>query len=221
MVKYTRTLKSLQKNKSFLASLPSDLDMIGAIDWALSCEDLDEYDVISELFTYVPKECNAALVSAIYEHHPHTELLRRILTHCWMMDAKDLLTQLDDQIEDIFVAADFPTDHLPQRLTVYRGGQGEADQVANHWCWTTDRDQAAWFAFRRRDDDAIIVRRDIQRSDILAEMTGYGESEIVLAPAGSYEIEPTDRSDLIAATLRTKERNANKVYGASMQLIAA
>lgn len=78
---------------------------------------------------------------------------------------------------------------LPDRVTAYRGFAG-ADQAAQGFSWTTERDRAVWFARRarclneRRGMTSKVATVTVARTELIAYFGGRGESEVLLDPKG-------------------------------------
>jgi hypothetical protein len=66
---------------------------------------------------------------------------------------------------------------LPEVVTVYRGCQKGLNE--NGLSWTTDKDKAEFFAHRFRKQ-GIILKRQVRKSEIVAMLTGRGESEVIV-----------------------------------------
>lgn len=80
---------------------------------------------------------------------------------------------------DVFLGGDRDAfNELPDPVTVYRG-----DIEDGGWSWTTDQKVAEWFArrFRDGDDEAPVLRGQVEKRWVIAYLTNRQESEI-LAP---------------------------------------
>lgn len=66
---------------------------------------------------------------------------------------------------------------LPDKLTVYRGIRGRGSLKA--LSWTTDRNQAEWFA-KRWNKGGQVYSATVKKEDVLAVFSSRGESEIVV-----------------------------------------
>lgn len=65
---------------------------------------------------------------------------------------------------------------LPDEVTIYRGCQAGVNE--NGLSWTLDKKKAEFFA-NRFSKDGIILERTISKNDIVAVLTGRGESEVI------------------------------------------
>lgn len=99
--------------------------------------------------------------------------------------------------EEKFEAMEFP-------LTVYRGGTGSIDEVAQGISWTLDLEIAKFYAldWPKRwgiERDPVIVSLQLECGDVFAFLDGRKESEL-LVPYASFlrdaMIEVTDRADV-------------------------
>lgn len=63
--------------------------------------------------------------------------------------------------------------------------------------WTTDLEEAEWFARRLRDTwklgPAAVYSATVAPDNVLATLHGRGESEVVVDPAGLEEIRTVER----------------------------
>lgn len=68
---------------------------------------------------------------------------------------------------------------LPDEITIYRGAGKE-----NHkgYSWTVDKETAKWFATRLRNVGELLTGR-IQKSNIIAYISGRNEDEIIAIPS--------------------------------------
>lgn len=66
-------------------------------------------------------------------------------------------------------------DKLPDEFTIYRGGVDDTGLS-----WTLDREIAAWFAKRFKEDHSVFEKR-IQKKDALAYLSGRSEHEIIFS----------------------------------------
>jgi len=94
-----------------------------------------------------------------------------LLSHAQAIDAP--ITTKEDLIE---------LNKLPFDLEVYRGIQ--YDSQRDGLSWTLDRDKAIWFAkrFQRPNVQPRLLSGKLDRQNVLAYMTGRGESEIICWP---------------------------------------
>ncbi|MCZ7488609.1 hypothetical protein [Rhizobium rhizogenes] len=80
---------------------------------------------------------------------------------------------------------------LPETITVYRGCFDASDTMA--YSWTLDREMAEWFARRKRSqENPVVARMDVHKSNVLAYFAGRNESEVVIDfnfGGEDYEIE--------------------------------
>lgn len=72
---------------------------------------------------------------------------------------------------------------MGSKITVYRGYN---DPDREHGLsWTTDREQAIWFAQRFADvygRKPILMEGNVKRKDVIAYLTGRSERELIIAP---------------------------------------
>jgi hypothetical protein len=69
---------------------------------------------------------------------------------------------------------------LPEFVTVYRGYNQDN---ARGWSWTTDHEQASWFARRWQKGRPKVATGTITKRDVIAVFLDRGENEIVADPA--------------------------------------
>ena len=81
---------------------------------------------------------------------------------------------------------------IPEAFDIWRGGVGQQSTdwhgVAFGISWTRNRDVACWFALRPSGSwikgEPVVLKRTIERRDVLAHFTGRDEDEIVTTTAG-------------------------------------
>lgn len=99
--------------------------------------------------------------------------------------------------EERFEALEFP-------LTVYRGGTGSIDEVAQGISWTLDLEIAKFYGldWPKRwgiERDPVIVSMQVECGDVFAFLDGRKESELLVPYASLLRdamIEVTDRADV-------------------------
>jgi hypothetical protein len=71
---------------------------------------------------------------------------------------------------------------MQEDILVFRGYSGPRGRRG--WSWTTDREQADWFAHRFTNDNgkAKVAVGTVAKPDVIAFFMGRGESEIVTSP---------------------------------------
>jgi hypothetical protein len=82
---------------------------------------------------------------------------------------------------------------LPDPVTVWRGASGvSADIAARGESWTTNRSMAAFFAcdYRPRGEP-VVVKRTVQRREVLMASEERQESELVILSKGPFEVDGT------------------------------
>ena len=65
---------------------------------------------------------------------------------------------------------------LPELVTIYRGCQKGINE--NGLSWSLDKSKAEFFA-NRFGKKGIILERTVSKNDIVAVLTGRGESEVI------------------------------------------
>lgn len=73
---------------------------------------------------------------------------------------------------------------LPEVITIFRGGTGPDDVLAQGTSWTIDRAQAVWFAENR--PSGMLIKRNIPKSEIVAFFPDRGEGEVVIRPSSDF-----------------------------------
>jgi hypothetical protein len=134
---------------------------------------------------------------AVHERPYRLYILRRIYERGWIDqdELRKLLaswwtdTELPEHSQEearaLFRDAVFTTDdsdgwnRQPDRITVYRGVDGEFEQTAEGMAWTTDFNVARFFA-RRHGDGGQVYEYILDKTEALAWFRDRGESEIIL-----------------------------------------
>lgn len=70
---------------------------------------------------------------------------------------------------------------LPEKVTIYRGCLKGINETG--LSWTLDKSKAKFFA-KRFSKDGIILEKKISKKDIVAVLTGRGESEVIFLERG-------------------------------------
>ena len=125
------------------------------------------------------------IVAALWRHRAPPEVLRAALEAAYEHDHNHVINALGHRrLVAALRAAQFPTGHLPDEVTIWRGGSGGLDLFLSGLSWTMDRDCACWFAMRFADiyPPPRVVRATVRRAQVLAHLTGRGEDEILVAP---------------------------------------
>jgi hypothetical protein len=94
-------------------------------------------------------ELRAHVLYGLWTWGAETELLRGVVATVWQHDYREMLAAFQRrQIRALFDAARFPIDHLPERVTIYRGIATKGSERPTHSgiAWTLRRDLACWFA---------------------------------------------------------------------------
>lgn len=68
---------------------------------------------------------------------------------------------------------------LPETITVYRGGTGPEEALANGTSWALERAVAEWFAEHR--PEGIVIERQVRKDSLVALFTDRSEHEAVIA----------------------------------------
>lgn len=88
---------------------------------------------------------------------------------------------------------------LPERLTVYRGGRIDWDDMMDSmppFSWTLDKEKARWFAYRFEwKPDQHMITAEIDKDDVYFYTDERGEQEIVANPEG-LEIKTIENMNL-------------------------
>ncbi|OOY20409.1 hypothetical protein BMI86_07595 [Thioclava sp. DLFJ5-1] len=102
--------------------------------------------------------------------------------------------------------ADFPTAHLPEDFTIYRGGRCSAEDLLNGLSWTTRFDCAAWFAMRKTGIQRAptVISTTIFREDVIAVLDGRGEHEVI--PQNIYDVQLATLREVEIGAMRWQNR---------------
>lgn len=151
--------------------------------WAMTREYLREPDGPNweaYLHVVVERPWRMSTLEALYVRgRIDAEKLRELLPGIWTDTEMPTVNLAEPAM--LWREAGFATDDpeaweaLPQKLTLYRGGP------AYGISWTTDREQAEWFA-NRFGRDYPVWEVTIDKEQALGYLTGRGESEVILPP---------------------------------------
>jgi hypothetical protein len=95
---------------------------------------------------------------------------------------------------------------LPESVTIWRGCA--APRHARSISWTTDPDQAAWFAQRFSDKGGRIYSIAVNREAIIAYFSDRSESEVIIDPRklGPLRAAPWTEAEIRVAADRRSQR---------------
>jgi hypothetical protein len=133
-------------------------------------------------------------VGLLHEDAP-AEVLRVAVEAAWDHDYAELWKACGSskgKITKLFRAAEFDNDHLPAAFDIWRGGVGQPSNdwraVASGISWTLNREVACSFALGPSSSwikgEPVVLKRTIERRDVLAHFTGRREDEIVTTTPG-------------------------------------
>jgi hypothetical protein len=137
----------------------------------------------------------AHVVYGLWKRGVAPELLRGVLDFVWDHDYRQMFRHLGlRQIRQIFECAAFPTDHLPEQLTIYHGLASQRGVWPPHSgvSWTLRHDQACWFALHLPgpggtsmytlppDWTPHLLTATVPRRRVAAHLTGRNEDEIII-----------------------------------------
>jgi hypothetical protein len=164
----------------FLSSLPARCQ-----EYVLAAS-LGDPEAATSLMCSAPNEDRGDIVSAFYELSVPTDVFRVALTSAWDHDHTSLFDAVGRdprKLNKFFRHADFETDHLPSKFTIYRGGYGDLSEQSYGISWTRNRDCACWFAMRVNapTKPPIVLKREVMRRSVLAHINTRKEDEIVVA----------------------------------------
>lgn len=141
----------------------------------------------------VPYYRRAELAYALYLDSMPAAVLRPAVDEAWAANPRDLarICKTERRMMTLLSACDFPRIDLPPRIDIWRGTSGVAKADAElGFCWTLDREAAAWYALREAErwGTPLVLRRQIRPSAIVWARRTDGAVEIV--PSRSDRAEP-------------------------------
>lgn len=100
------------------------------------------------------------------------------------MDQDTLHAILSSKTEEDKARTAAAIQHLPETITIYRGGNSASASYRNAYSWTLDINVANFFASRRGMDTGYIVQAQVNKADIIdAFLDDRDEQEIIVDPA--------------------------------------
>lgn len=101
--------------------------------------------------------------------------------HTWVHLLKRFIKEHPTQQEQIMSAKERQKlAQMPNILRIYRGHQGHNREG---WSWSTNKQQAEWFARRLSASKAGLLEGQVPRAQVLAFFASRGEQEIVVDPS--------------------------------------
>ena len=160
-----------------------------------------DVDQASRLIGLLPDAKRGEEVAAAYRARIPVPAFREMLSSAWQHDHDKVLRAAghrDATLRKWFVYADFDLTHIPDHVTIFRGGvcfktddrywQCPASLCWGH-SWSIDRDAACFFAsvfgLRRADGYPCVVSIRVHRRRIFAFLPERSESEVVAFTRGS------------------------------------
>ena len=157
-------------------------------------------------------------------------LLRPALTQVWSHDHAGLVAAVGSgQVRRLFAELAFDMAHLPEAMTVYRGGLAPPSAphvLARGFSWTLDQDVAAFFATRRwplanpaaggsGSPRPFVLATEITRGRVIHHDDGRQEAEVILrGRPGRFHI----LDDLDDILFRENRYCANKAQAQALAL---
>jgi len=151
------------------------------------------------------------IVAALWKHRVAPEVLRVALADGYDHDHSHVCNAFRRRsLVAAFRWAKFPTDHLADEFTIWRGGSGDLAYLLSGFSWTRDRDIACWFAMRFAGihPPPRLYRATVKREQVLAHLTGREEDEILIEPF-SVSVVKTDGD--VAAWKKAAHRHCQRV----------
>ncbi len=186
-----RDPEALQRN----ALLKDFIDEANQVDWTpyVSGAFDNGPDGAMSLMRVAHDPARGRLAKIFWRAGVDTETLRAVIDFAWTMN-HDLTMRAFNMgdLERAFRDSRFPTSHLPERVTAWRGYRGDEDDErgGDGISWTLNREVGAWFAARDLLDDLPrvnvrhmprLLKMEVSRDDVLAHFTDREEDEIVLS----------------------------------------
>ena len=111
---------------------------------------------------------------------------REYFSNVWIHDHREVIEAAESRrnLRAMFVYAEFPIpDHLPEKITVWRGTSFlSIEEASRGYSWTTDMDCACWFAMRfaEKNGNPLVLGADVSKKNILFYSNDRNESEVVI-----------------------------------------
>ncbi len=159
-------------------------------------------------------ELRARALYGLWTWGAETEVLRGVVTTVWQHDYREMLAVFQRrQLRALFDAARFPIDHLPERVTIYRGITVEGSERPSHSgiAWTLRRDLACWFALHLPGPGGSamfhippgwtphLFTATVRRERVAAHLTDRNEDEIIIFGMSTKTASMTSDEDDIRA----------------------
>lgn len=136
----------------------------------------------------------AVTAHQLWRRRAPAPIIRAAIEIAWGSDGSVVRGVFGNAMERAIREAQFPVDHIPPRVTVWRGGHGDFTFVADGISWTMNRDVACWYCCRPVDapiDEVaqfgsrgrgayFVVRREVERSSITMHLNHHGQDEVVI-----------------------------------------
>ena len=144
-------------------------------------------DWVDSLLFKASNKDREKIAHAIWRLGVGTDVLRATIEAAWRHDHRFCLAAFGWDMMKAFRDAEFPTDHLPEQLTIWRGvswPKVNGPEEDTGLSWTLNRDIACWFALRLPNDqnEPFVIRRVVDRASVLAHITSRDEDEIIVEP---------------------------------------
>lgn len=142
-------------------------------------------DAAESLVFAAPNAMRPALACLFWRRRIPDAAYRAVLANVWNHDHHYLLDQVTrQQVVAMFRAAQFPTDHLPATVRIWRGTSRVEQQTSTGLSWTLRRDIACWFATtwmmaQKAAGRLRVVTAEVPRSAVLMHHTDRNEEEVV------------------------------------------
>lgn len=143
-------------------------------------------DAAFSLYVAMGNEQRGEAAVVLYQMAIPAPSYRAFLQGAWEHDHHHIMAAADlalVEMRALFDYADFDTSALPDRLTVWRGTAGlTRDEAAEGYSWTTNREQACWFAMRHAGvfGTPLVLRREVYRWEVAMFTSEREESEVVV-----------------------------------------
>jgi hypothetical protein len=152
-------------------------------------------DSVTEALIRISDQERGRVAVGPFQEGAPAEVLRAALEMVWEHNHAPLWKACGGRkrkITRFFRVAEFDNDHLPEVFDIWRGGVGRQSSdwhgVASGISWTRSRGVACWFALGPSGSwikgEPVVLKRTIERRDVLAHFTGRDEDEIVTTTVG-------------------------------------
>jgi hypothetical protein len=177
----------------------------------------DEREAIREILGGEPlgifglrDDLRAHVLYGLWIWEAEVELIRGVVATVWQHDYREIFAVFQRrQLRALFDAARFPIDHLPERVTIYRGIATKGSERPSHSgiAWTLRRDLACWFALHlpHRGGSAMfhippdwtphLLTATVPRKRVAAHLRDRDEDEIIIFGMSSKTASVTSDED--------------------------